>query len=165
MANLSRCDFRTSKEIYEWNRGDLGISCRNFKQVPVKQFSNVQFSGSESNRSQRASTELKYHETNNEFYSNRIRSSRSESSISSLFTETDVPVILDPLARPSKRMKKACNRVLSDGDVWVEKVLKNKKTGKKRSFFYSVKTGKRRVDEPPTGSFKVIYSANCSIDC
>ena len=161
LANLTRCDFRATKERDACTKGDLGISCRNSKNVPIKKFSDVQFNGSESNKSQRALTELKDHEKNIRFFANRMRSIGSESSISSLFTETDVPVILDPLARPSKRMKKACNRVLSDGDVWVEKVLKSKKTGNKRSFFYSVKTGNRRVDEPPTGSCKVIYSSHC----
>lgn len=119
-----------------------------------------QFSGRVSNKSQRASIELKSDNNNEKFRSHRVREMLSPSSISSLCAETDVSIVHDPLARPSKRMRKSCNHVLSDGDVWIEKILKSRKTGKKRSFFYSVKTGDRRVDEPPTGSSKVIYSSN-----
>ncbi len=82
------------------------------------------------------------------------------SSNSSLCAQTDAEIILDPLARPSKRMSKANNRVYGDNDVWVEKILVNKKTRKERSFFYSIKTGERKADEPPTGASKVIYIEN-----
>ena len=120
-----------------------------------------QFYGNVSNTSQRASMELTSgSNTKTKRRNHRRTATRSAISISSVCAETDASIVQDPLARPSKRMKKSCNRVLSDGDVWVEKVLKSRKTGRKRSFFYSVKTGDRTVDEPPTGSSKVIYTSS-----
>lgn len=92
------------------------------------------------------------------FDPNETEEVESIGSDSSLCAQTDVPVVHDPLAKPSKRMKKALNKVSGDNDVWVEKILRNKKTGKQRSFFYSVKTGERQPDEPPTGASTVIFS-------
>lgn len=90
---------------------------------------------------------------------NEDREIRGDSSISSLRAETDAPIVVDPFARPSKRMKKACNHLSGDGDVWVEKIMKNKNTGRRRSFFYSMKTGERTTDEPPSGASTVIFSS------
>jgi len=44
-----------------------------------------------------------------------------------------------------------------DGDIWVEKIVVSKRSGKKRTFFVSVATGRRVRDEPPTGASKVLY--------
>jgi len=81
-----------------------------------------------------------------------------KSTNSSLYTEKDpIEVIRDPHARQSKHMKKSSFKVYGDGDVWVEKILRGKMTKKKKSFFYSVKTGVRVPNEPPTGASKVVY--------
>jgi len=45
----------------------------------------------------------------------------------------------------------------ADGDIWVEKIFQSKKTGKRRIYFCSSKTGRKVRDEPPTGASKVIY--------
>ncbi len=45
-----------------------------------------------------------------------------------------------------------------DGDIWVEVLCKNTKTGEIRSYFKSTKDPNRRVkDEPPTGASRVIF--------
>lgn len=65
----------------------------------------------------------------------------------------------DPFARQSKLMKKSSMKMNIEGDrdTWEERVQVNKKTGKKRSFFYSANTGFRVKDEPPTGASYIIY--------
>jgi len=66
----------------------------------------------------------------------------------------------DPCAKQSKIVKRS-NLDISgkgDGDIWVEKIFVSKRTGKRRTFFVSVTTGRRIKDEPPTGASKVIYS-------
>jgi hypothetical protein len=65
----------------------------------------------------------------------------------------------DPCAKPSKTIKRS-NLDISgegDGDIWVEKIFVSKRSGKQRTFFISVATGRRVRDEPPTGASKVIY--------
>jgi len=63
----------------------------------------------------------------------------------------------DPCARQSKLMKKSSMKIKDDGDTWEERILVNTKNGKKRSFFYSINTGFRVKDEPPTGASLIIY--------
>jgi hypothetical protein len=48
----------------------------------------------------------------------------------------------------------------SDGDIWIEKIYVSKKTGNKRTYFVSVKTGERVRDEPPSGASQVLYIAD-----
>jgi len=62
-------------------------------------------------------------------------------------------------SKPSKIVKRAGLNVdqSADGDIWVEKIFQSKKTGKRRIYFCSSKTGRKVRDEPPTGASKVIY--------
>ena len=97
-------------------------------------------------------SELKVKKFSDILSSDRTMDTRSLSSDSSFCT-----VISDPCARPSKRMRRSNSVVRGDNDVWVEKILVNKRTGNSKSFFYSLKTGIRKSEEPPTGASKVIY--------
>lgn len=64
----------------------------------------------------------------------------------------------DPCAKPSKIVKRSrLDLGAGDGDVWYEKIFVSKRTGKKRIFFVSLATGKKKSDEPPTGASKVLY--------
>ena len=81
---------------------------------------------------------------------------KTVTTMSSLIAETDISVV-DPFAKQSRRMKKTSKKVDGDGDVWVEKKLTNRRNGKQKSFFYSMKTGERKVDEPPSGSSRILY--------
>lgn len=64
----------------------------------------------------------------------------------------------DPCAKPSKTVKRSgIDLGAGDGDVWYEKIFVSKRTGKKRTFFVSIATGKKKSDEPPTGASKVLY--------
>jgi len=67
----------------------------------------------------------------------------------------DIAQIHDPFAKPSTR-----GSVESDQEVWVEKLMANKRTGQLHSFFESKTTGRRVQDEPPTGASRVIYLRN-----
>lgn len=80
-------------------------------------------------------------------------------SCSSVYTALSNISYKDPMARPSKILKRSNLKVPSkgDGDIWVEKVFVSKRTGKRRIFFVSVATGRRSRDEPPTGASKIIY--------
>ena len=51
-------------------------------------------------------------------------------------------------SRQSKRVlrSKKLQKISSDGDVWYEQKMKNKKTGKRRIFFVSVNSGQRLPD-------------------
>lgn len=62
-------------------------------------------------------------------------------------------------SKPSKIVKRSGLNVdqSADGDIWVEKIFQSKKTGKRRIYFCSSKTGRKVRDEPPTGASKVIY--------
>jgi hypothetical protein len=84
----------------------------------------------------------------------------SNSTSSSVYT--DGSSIRDPCARKSRTVQrcKKLRHVSSDGDVWIEKVYVSKKTGKKRTYFVSVKTGERFRDEPPSGAAHVLYAAD-----
>lgn len=66
----------------------------------------------------------------------------------------------DPCAKPSRIVKRSNLDVSGngDGDIWVEKIFVSKRTGKRRTFFVSVATGRRVRDEPPTGASKVLYT-------
>ena len=65
----------------------------------------------------------------------------------------------DPCAKPSKTMMRSNLNVSGDGDgdIWVEKIFVSRRSGKQRTFFVSVATGRRVRDEPPTGASKVLY--------
>jgi hypothetical protein len=71
----------------------------------------------------------------------------------------DTTVVHDDLAKRSKKVALAHISDDHDGDhdVWVEKVLMSKKTGKVKVFFVSKKTGKRIEGEPPSGASRVLY--------
>jgi len=76
----------------------------------------------------------------------------------------DVKQIHDPNAKPSKKAAKAnmtgmskVNPIEGDGDVWVEKIFRNRQTGSTRTFFVSKQTGKKVAFEPPTGASRVLY--------
>lgn len=80
-------------------------------------------------------------------------------SLASTYTALSNLSYKDPCAKPSKTIKRS-NLDISgkgDGDIWVEKIFISKRTGKHRTFFISVATGRRIRDEPPTGASKVIY--------
>jgi hypothetical protein len=65
----------------------------------------------------------------------------------------------DPCAKQSKIIKRS-NLDISghgDGDIWVERIFVSKRTGKRKTFFVSVATGRKVRDEPPTGASKVLY--------
>jgi hypothetical protein len=64
----------------------------------------------------------------------------------------------DPCAKPSKIVKRS-RLVLGagDGDIWYEKIFVSIRTGKRRTFFVSLATGRKKSDEPPTGASKVLY--------
>jgi hypothetical protein len=62
--------------------------------------------------------------------------------------------------KPSKLMRKTrfgAGMVQSDGDVWVEKVLKHRDSGEMKSFFFSQNTGFYVPDEPPSGASNIVY--------
>jgi len=65
----------------------------------------------------------------------------------------------NPFAKPSKHIKKSGGKmeIIGDRDVWEERVCVHSKTGKQKSFFYSLNTGFRVKDEPPTGASEVIF--------
>lgn len=65
----------------------------------------------------------------------------------------------DPFAKRSRKVDRQAQKrkISGDGDVWVEKICQNKKTGKFVRFFMSTKTGASVKNEPPTGASKVVY--------
>lgn len=64
----------------------------------------------------------------------------------------------DPLAQESLVMRRSrLGQIKQDGDMWFETVFRNCKTGTKRIYFVSHKTGSRCKDEPPSGASLVIY--------
>ena len=64
----------------------------------------------------------------------------------------------DPCAKPSKIVKRSrLDLGAGDGDIWFEKIFVSKRTGKRRTFFVSLATGRKKSDEPPTGASKVLY--------
>ena len=68
--------------------------------------------------------------------------------------------LYDPMAKPSKVGFSLLtgDKVTGDGDIWVESLCKNKKTGQYRTYFRSTKDPDVTVpDEPPTGASHVIY--------
>jgi len=81
------------------------------------------------------------------------------SSLSSHFIKNialyDTKSIVDPLAKPSKIVKRL--GIVGDGDIWVESVCRNRKSGSTRLFFVSQNTGQKVRDEPPTGASQVLY--------
>lgn len=71
----------------------------------------------------------------------------------------DTKVVEDSRAKASKKMTKAGSPVKSsegDGEVWAEKIFRNKK-GETQIFFVSKHTGEKVKDEPPTGASRVLY--------
>ena len=92
-------------------------------------------------------------------YQNDASSIASGASLASTYTALSNLSYKDPCAKPSKTIKRS-NLDISgegDGDIWVEKIFVSKRSGKQRTFFISVATGRRVRDEPPTGASKVIY--------
>lgn len=78
------------------------------------------------------------------------------------FNKYDTRIVFDELARCSKKVTRSnITEFLSggkgDGDVWVEKLLTSTKTGQKRVFFVSKKTGRKVEGEPPSGAGRVFY--------
>ena len=69
----------------------------------------------------------------------------------------DVQMCNESVTKQSKIVERNGCSMISDNDVWVEKVLFQKQTGKARSFFISRKTGRRMPDEPPSGASKILY--------
>ena len=68
--------------------------------------------------------------------------------------------LYDPLAKPSKIgfSSSKGDKVSGDGDIWVESLRKNTKTGEYRTYFRSTKNPETKIpDEPPTGASHVIY--------
>lgn len=75
-------------------------------------------------------------------------------------TKHQIHRLNDPLARPSKVGFTAMpgDKKSGDGDIWVESLCKNKKTGQYRTYFRSTKNSETTCpDEPPTGASHVIY--------
>ncbi len=75
---------------------------------------------------------------------------------------TDSSSIRDPCAKKSRivQRSKKLRQLGGDGDVWIEKLFVSKKSGKKRIYFVSVKTGERVRGEPPSGASHVLYAAD-----
>eukprot|EP00558_Chaetoceros_sp_UNC1202_P009033 CAMPEP_0197233252 /NCGR_PEP_ID=MMETSP1429-20130617/1369_1 /TAXON_ID=49237 /ORGANISM="Chaetoceros sp., Strain UNC1202" /LENGTH=102 /DNA_ID=CAMNT_0042691467 /DNA_START=157 /DNA_END=462 /DNA_ORIENTATION=+ len=71
------------------------------------------------------------------------------------FKDYDTRIVSDPCAKNSNRIHGNIDE--GDGDVWVEKVLIGLKSGVRRTFFISKKTGRQVPDEPPTGASTVLY--------
>ena len=69
----------------------------------------------------------------------------------------DVQNCHESVAKPSKIAERNGCDMRGDDDVWIEKRLVHKETGRARSFFFSKKTGRRVPDEPPSGASKVLY--------
>ena len=44
-----------------------------------------------------------------------------------------------------------------DGDVWVEVMIRSRRTDRLRTYFVSVLTGEKVRGEPPTGASRIIY--------
>ena len=75
-------------------------------------------------------------------------------------TKHQIHRLYDPMAKPSKVGFSLLtgDKVTGDGDIWVESLYKNKKTGQYRTYFRSTKDPEVTVpDEPPTGASHVIY--------
>ncbi len=84
----------------------------------------------------------------------------SSATASSVYTDSSS--LRDPCARKSRTVQrsKRLRTVDSDNDIWIEKIYMSKKTGKKRIYFVSVRTGERVRDEPPSGASQVLYAAD-----
>ena len=76
----------------------------------------------------------------------------------------DLSHIHDPMAKRSQKIERTIrlDRKVSagDGDIWVEKICQSSKTGKLTNFFESTNTGKKVMQEPPTGASSVIFLKN-----
>jgi hypothetical protein len=89
-------------------------------------------------------------------------------------TKHQVEHLHDPLAKQSRKVVLHSNlnkglgdevRVVGDGDVWVEVLCKNVKTGQIKSYFKSTKNPQNRVpDEPPTGASHVVFLRSSYIE-
>lgn len=82
------------------------------------------------------------------------------SSASTVFETESVCSEFSNFSKQSKRVlrSKKLQQITSDGDVWYERRMKNKKTGKKKSWFVSANTGEHVKDEPPSGASCVVYA-------
>jgi len=68
----------------------------------------------------------------------------------------DTKVVEDPLAKASKKTGGSLASPNGDGEVWAEKMYRNK-SGKTKIFFVSKQTGEKVEEEPPTGASRVMY--------
>ena len=77
------------------------------------------------------------------------------------FKQYDTSIVHDHESKSSEKVAKSgidsIIHLEGDHDVWVEKNLTNKKTGKPKVFFISKKTGRKVANEPPTGATSVFY--------
>lgn len=65
----------------------------------------------------------------------------------------------------ARQSKKVSSKIISgDGDIWVEKLLQSTKTGKVVRIFESTNTGRRFMDEPPSGASTVVYLRSEFVD-
>mmetsp|Transcript_25305 Transcript_25305/g.31182 ORF Transcript_25305/g.31182 Transcript_25305/m.31182 type:complete len:195 (+) Transcript_25305:155-739(+) len=77
----------------------------------------------------------------------------------SMLRKYDTAIVQDPNATPSTKIAKSSKQEDSkgDGDVWVEMIFKHQATGNSHVFFVSKNTGKKVMNEPPSGASRVIY--------
>ena len=77
------------------------------------------------------------------------------------FEQYDTSIVHDHESKSSEKVAKSgiddIIHLEGDHDVWVEKILISKKTGKPKVFFISKKTGQKVANEPPTGATRVFY--------
>ena len=75
----------------------------------------------------------------------------------------DISHFHDPMAKPSQKVEKSTlrrNKSTGDGDIWVEKMCKSKRTGRLSNYFESTNTGTKLMTEPPTGASNVVFLKN-----
>ena len=77
------------------------------------------------------------------------------------FDQYDTSVVHDNECKSSEKVAKSGKEGIieleGDHDVWVEKILTSKKSGERKVYFISKKTGRRVASEPPTGATRVFY--------
>mmetsp|Transcript_25973 Transcript_25973/g.32017 ORF Transcript_25973/g.32017 Transcript_25973/m.32017 type:complete len:196 (+) Transcript_25973:52-639(+) len=75
------------------------------------------------------------------------------------FHKYDTAIVVDSTATPSTKIAKANAKKgdIGDDDVWIEKIFHKKIDRTPVTVFVSTKTGKRVIDEPPTGASRAIY--------
>lgn len=110
-----------------------------------------------------SSTPLSFGEDDSIFTSSTVDTVASTSSDEGAWPlmgiKTKMEYNANPFAKQSKSIRKSKMKmkIIGDNDIWEERTLVNTKTGRQRSFFYSVNTGFRLKDEPPTGASQIVY--------